>query len=399
MKPPDPSKILMIAPYPVLPGTAGGKIRTLRLAREFAAAGIDVTLLTPYHPRQTRALVEREPFRLLEVPYPFVAPALLTGRPFPYGHLLTFNPGLGRWLKKTLARFDVVQFEQCFLAGLLPSIPSHIKVVYNSQNVDRDYISSECENEFVRRVATRRIERLERRLIDRADHVFCCSKEDGLRFVELYGTPPERLSLAPNGVRAPRACLQPADDLRTIETNLRQFRTRALFSGSNVPHNTEAVRFIARELAPAVEDDCAFIIHGACVNGARVRRSGDTLPRNVFAEPEPSAFERSAAASTVGINPVEQGSGTNLKVLHLLAHGLPVVSTDFGMRGYDDLRDFVTIRDRPDFASALRSGDVITPPRYDWLEERYGWDRVARHMIDVIGLLPSADERASARGR
>src|SRR3989442_12020994 len=46
------------------------------------------SIVAPYHVTQGRALAEREPFRLYQVPYaPFLLAFFLVDRPFPYGML------------------------------------------------------------------------------------------------------------------------------------------------------------------------------------------------------------------------------------------------------------------------------------------------------------------------
>ena len=56
-----PIRLLQIAPFPVLPLSAGGKIRIVKLARALCAAGVEVTIVAPFHPSKRRALAEREP--------------------------------------------------------------------------------------------------------------------------------------------------------------------------------------------------------------------------------------------------------------------------------------------------------------------------------------------------
>ena len=372
-------RVLVIAPYPVFPTSAGGKIRTVQLAREIARSGVDLTVLTPFHPKQQSVLFASEPFRLIQVPYPFLLPLLFTGRPFPFGYLVSFHTGLGLWLRRLMARFEVVQFEQCFLAGLLDHVPESTVVIYNAHNVDCDYISSECRSRLVRSIAAGRVRQIERALTKRASHVFVCSREDGERIQTLYQTPADKINLAPNGIAPVVPTHATEQGLLADRPELKRFPRRALFSGSNVAHNHETVQFIIDELAPSIEQRCAVIIQGPC--GKRfqhLRRS------NVFIDVHHDTFNTWAVPGTIGLNPIVQGSGTNLKVLHLLAHGMPVISTDFGMRGYDDLREFVTVLDRQCFATALTNADLVSPPAPQWLEERYGWQHIAHSMVEVM---------------
>ena len=40
--------------------------------------------------------------------------------------------------------------------------------------------------------------------------------------------------------------------------------------------------------------------------------------------------------SFLALNPVTEGSGRNLKMIDYLAHGLPILSTPIGIRGFED---------------------------------------------------------------
>lgn len=47
------------------------------------------------------------------------------------------------------------------------------------------------------------------------------------------------------------------------------------------------------------------------------------------------------SVSDLAINPMMSGSGANVKIIDYLAAGLEIISTPFGMRGYDDMEDQV----------------------------------------------------------
>lgn len=51
---------------------------------------------------------------------------------------------------------------------------------------------------------------------------------------------------------------------------------------------------------------------------------------------------------SVNINPIFSGSGVNIKILEALQHKTPLVSTYFGMRGLEDLIEFVACADSVD---------------------------------------------------
>ena len=339
-----PLRLLTIVPYPVFPDTAGGKIRVVQLMRALARAGVDVTILTPWHPRQKPSLYEHEPFRLRQVPYPFLLPLLFTDRPLPYQYLSSFHPGLG-WLAKSLLRgCDIYHFEHPQFAALACRLPAAANVVYGSQNVEHDYVMQECRSEWATRVAKARVFALEKSLVERSQHVFAVSQADKDRFSALYPVDAGKITVAPNGI----GDLRPlgTDQSRVLQRfpQIASYPSRAVYSGSDVEHNRAAVRFILGKLAP-LRSDVAFVVHGSC----------------------------GRQFTDIGRSP---------NVLHYLSRGLPVVSTPFGMRGHEDFQRAVTVCDLADFSTALKNPAAAPAPDRQMLEN-YRWDAIARTMLKV----------------
>ena len=345
--------------------------------RALARAGVDVTILTPWHPRQKPSLYEHEPFRLRQVPYPFLLPLLFTDRPLPYQYLSSFHPGLG-WLAKSLLRgCDIYHFEHPQFALLACGLPAAANVVYGSQNVEHDYVMQECRSEWAARVAKARVFALEKSLVERSQHVFAVSQADKDRFSALYPVDAGKITVAPNGI----GDLRPlgTDQSRVLQRfpQIASYPSRAVYSGSDVEHNRAAVRFILGELAP-LRSDVAFVVHGSC--GRQFTDIGRSP--NVFFDTDPFRFDDYAVTGFVGINPVTTGGGTNLKVLHYLSRSLPVVSTPFGMRGHEDFQRAVTVCDLADFSTALKNPAAAPAPDRQMLE-KYRWDAIARTMLTV----------------
>ena len=89
--------------------------------------------------------------------------------------------------------------------------------------------------------------------------------------------------------------------------------------------------FIIEVLAPALPD-CAFWVLGSvCRYGYR------QLPDNVILFGQLSEADKNAVLSCaqVAVNPMQSGSGSNLKMAEYAAAGLPTVSTPFGCRGLE----------------------------------------------------------------
>jgi glycosyltransferase involved in cell wall biosynthesis len=372
-------RVAIFSPYPTVPDYIGGKARIVQLARQLAQRDFDVTLVEPFIPGREFPLANVPGLSFHRTRYPFLIPYLFTDRPFPYQLLVSFHPGYHRFVKKYLRGFDVYQFEHASFADLIEHIPQDCVVIYNAQNVEYDYCLSECSPEWAKRLVGRRMFALEKKLVDRATKILVCSEEDRRRLAHLYSVSPDKIEIVPNGIReiAPVGCM--ADGARAMVPGADQFRRRVLFSGSDTEHNRRAIRFILDSLVP--DTDCAVLIKGPC--GRRFRRNRRP---NVFLDSTPGSIAGFARCSTVAINPVTQGGGTNLKVLDYLAHGLPVVTTEFGIRGYDDLRPFVTVCRLEDFPRVVAEDRRLSPDVLPALE-KYLWrsvaDRVAALYADL----------------
>lgn len=377
--------ILLVAPYPVAPVTSGGKIRVFEMARLLARRDFNVTVLAPFKPGQRSHYDPSCGFELKQIPYPFLLPLALGDRPLPYGHWASYHPGLGVALRSYFARFDVVQFEQAYWGGLAAVTRADQVVTYDAHNVEFDYLTSEADSEWARRWTAARALYAEGVLCRRADLTVCCTQEDADRLAELYSIEPETMMLAPNGIQPLPELPEAGESAPPAElrSDWPRYRRWAIFSGSDVAHNRAAVEWILDTLAPSMEQRCGFIIHGG------VSRSvpSDRTAQNVFLDPDWDAVGRYAGTGVVGLNPVTQGSGMNLKLLNYLAMGLPTVSTPFGMRGCRELEPLVTVRSLERFAEGVETAQAPGSRRTDLLKS-YEWtticDRTAQRLHALL---------------
>jgi glycosyltransferase involved in cell wall biosynthesis len=377
-------KILILAPYPIFPTHNGGSIRTFHIARSLAEMDCRVTIIgiRPFGSGNHPGPPIHKNLEIVSVKYPFRLPYFLTGRPFPYHFIASFHPGFRFFMGNYLAAFDVYQFEHPNFADLLDLIAPGRPVTYNAHNVEYDYTTSECGAQWTKAVTAKRLYKLEKKLVRRCSAVLACSENDRQRFIELYAAPAEATEVIPNGIReiaATNGAWAMPDPGRFPA--LSKFRRRALFAGGDSVHNRLAVGFILNELAPRLKNDCGFVIKGNCAR--RFQRHG---LENVFMDVEGGDIAPYARLCTVALNPIIQGGGTNLKLLDYLSHGLPVVSTEFGMRGYGDLRSFVTICDLKDFPGELEKERRFEPRVTNTLE-KYLWFNGASKMKSLYSSL------------
>jgi hypothetical protein len=61
---------------------------------------------------------------------------------------------------------------------------------------------------------------------------------------------------------------------------------------------------------------------------------------------------------------------------------MPVVSTEFGVRGYDELKPYVTVSSIDQFSNALKSRPALDPAVLPLLQT-YLWEEIAANLSDT----------------
>ncbi len=202
---------------------------------------------------------------------------------------------------------------------------------------------------------------------------------------DLHGFSKRVASMAPGYVSANGA----AAPLRTPRRNARaqDGRLKCVFIGSaHIPNITAARRVL--EIAAQCDDVDFTLVGGVC------ECLGDVATANVHLLGEVDDEAKSAVlhSAHVGLNPMTEGGGTNLKVADYLAHGLQVLSTPFGIRGYSPaVRQAVLTAELDAFATLL---DTLTPAqaaqadavalRQRLFQEQLSWDASAAQLQAAI---------------
>ncbi|MFC7551038.1 hypothetical protein ACFQU7_00045 [Pseudoroseomonas wenyumeiae] len=206
-------------------------------------------------------------------------------------------------------------FEHCYLAPLLDAMHAAapgLPVVYDAHNVEARLKREILAGHPAGAPLCAFVEEVERRLLDAADLVLCCSEADAAHF----GPAARQVVLMPHGVIPAAPATPPAGE-----------PPRLGFLGSSHPPNVAAARFIVEELAPRLPEAVFELVGSVC---AAVSSSlPNVLLRGVVSEEEKAAtLGRWSAA----LNPVESGSGASLKLADYLAYGLPTVNTPHAAR-------------------------------------------------------------------
>lgn len=240
--------------------------------------------------------------------------------------------------------------------------------------------------------------RLESDMVRAARFTVCVTEDDRASILNRNKLDPHRVMVVPNGVECARSlCFTPADTARAkLLGGLAH--PIVLFLGSNHLPNLEAVDFLHRAVLPA-HPDVWFVFAGVTVEAfERVRGALPRLGNAVFLGKLSETDKESVLAlSDLALCPVESGSGSSLKVPDYAAHGKPVLSTEFGLRGFDALKPVVRIARLSDFAKGLSESLAELKQNPDEVEAQcLEGRRVVERTLDWSVVTPSLDAALSA---
>jgi glycosyltransferase involved in cell wall biosynthesis len=324
-------KILATCFFPAFtPATSGGESRLLNFYRALSRWH-DITLLTSSHigaveerithlshfierriPKDNHYVQKKSELSAFAGKGDLSGPAIAASATLP---TLLHKAFLEEYSKADILIFDDPFTAQC---DLLHGIDSKLRI-YNSYNCE-SVLYQQLHPDFYAKPIRDLVRAAEKRLLDYADLVLYCNKDDlesfrllspGARFESMYvpnGTTP---NLMPDSGVSPR-------DSR-----------RAVFVGSRHPPNVEAAQFVARVVAQACPD-IVFEIIGDCLEEGK-------YPENVIRHGVIDAASKNIVLrnATIALNPITAGSGSNVKILEYFSFAIPVLSTSFGMRGIE----------------------------------------------------------------
>jgi glycosyltransferase involved in cell wall biosynthesis len=205
-----------------------------------------------------------------------------------------------------------------------------IPVVFDSQNVECRGKASVLDgfDSYLDEVRA-----IERSALENADCVIACSDSDSLAFAEDYGVEADRFTIIENGVDAigvPVVSLDIRDKLRA-ELGLSD-KLAAVFGGSYHHPNFRAAQRIV-DIAPSLPQITFLFLGRVCNHDALQHASAANII--CLGEVDESTKWMTFNVADIGLNPMELGSGTNIKMFEYAAAGLTAISTRFGARGIE----------------------------------------------------------------
>ncbi|MGV6876086.1 glycosyltransferase family 4 protein [Pseudochelatococcus sp. B33] len=333
-------RVVMANTYPLWPVDTGGKRRLWALARELAARA-DVTMVSllrhdepaeeiAFGPclREVRIPISRKHIeaewaltKLLDETSVSDISATL------YGHL---TPALAHELRLRLQGASLAIASHPYLYRFLRAAWEG-PIWYDAHNVETLLKDRILPPTPAGRAVLAQVAALERECVWGAERVLTVSDAERAVFRDMFGKAEERIVVAPNGADLPEDPHLERERREALKQRLGVAGPLALFVGSWHAPNVEgalALIDIAR--------DCpqwTFWLVGKMSAAAELQAASPPDNVRILGPVDEGEMQAIFAAADVGINPVAQGAGTNLKVIDYAAHGALVLTTPVGLAG------------------------------------------------------------------
>ncbi|MFO3797270.1 MAG: glycosyltransferase, partial [Anaerolineales bacterium] len=198
------------------------------------------------------------------------------------------------------------------------------------------------------------------------------------KMIALYGVTPDKFVLVPNGSSS-----RFSDEITLDTTNSHE----AVFVGSNWPPNVEAAEFIVHSLADKLAHVRFNIVGSVCRSIERTK-----LPPNVILHYEVKDEDLIGILkrSHLALNPMKSGGGSNVKMSDYFAHGLRIITTPMGARGFPLQManlEVVAIDDIADTIQTLATKQTTHDERQSWREAAspvWDWSSIAAPLVAAL---------------
>ena len=395
-------KITLTTTFPIYPPRGGGQNRIYHLYRNLADSfDVEIVSLCDHGEPETDDEIA-EGVRELRIPktlghaqregYLASKAGNVPVSDVASPKLYRLTPRYLEVLKSSAAGSDwLVASHPYLLPALLEARSAH-KLIYEAHNVEAILKETILPDNALGRYFIRLTRHIEQQCCDYSALVMTCSEEDSTTLRGAYRVDAEKLVEVPNGVDLDSVTYRTLKERHELKRRLRGGTPfTVLFMASWHGPNIEAALCalqIARFL-PLVH----FLLMGSV--GQYLQHFGFALPPNVKLLGVVSDETKDEVLSWVdlAINPMESGSGTNLKMLDYMAAGIPVLSTPFGARGLG-MSDGVHGRlapliELPRLIEEIRSQDnnvtaVMVETARQHVAEHFSWEVIARKLLTAM---------------
>ena len=221
---------------------------------------------------------------------------------------------------------------------------------YDAHNVEYTMKQSILSNLSANEALLNQVWEVEQQACLQSDYVYTCSADDAKQLQERYKVDSGKFLVVPNGVNLQASPFLPSNQKIGLKKRLGLTRFTAIFIGSWHGPNIEAAAWLK-----TLADECPhidIIILGSVCNHPIL----EVVPTNIKLYGVVDSAQKNTLihAADVALNPMEEGSGTNLKMLEYAALGTLIISTPFGNRGLDfEHKKHILLAQRSGISSAI----------------------------------------------
>lgn len=399
-------RAVVLATYGIDRPGHGGALRVLHLCRALASImDIDVLALTSSADDTSTAVEIAPGLRSTSIPRSAQQARIEDDLGKRAGQPITdiyagvdahLTPAFGRSLRDLTDGADLVVLAHPFLYPALQEAHIDLPFVMDAHNVEIDLRTHTLAESPAAGPILDLLARIERDALRGARLVSSCSRTDADRLAQLYDLDRAAIAVIPNGSEVPVTFRDAAARRRARKLWFERFHWTwgspraselAVFFGSWHPPNLDAAEFLVEVAATHPE---LFIVSAGNHGTPFADR---TLPANIIFPGVVSEIVKTALlnCASIALNPMRFGSGTNLKLIEFLGHGVPTVSTPFGARGLDltNGRELI-LAEREDFPAAIRRvlDDPVAASKRSltgWeVAQGYDWNRVGTDFAAMV---------------
>lgn len=238
-------------------------------------------------------------------------------------------------VRKAIQNSDVVVFEGPWQYRYFKNLVQDKIVVYDAHNCETNLRDGNKYYDYVRD--------LESELVNDCDLLLSVTSHDNENLKRFVDDDTSKFHLVPHVLPDGQ-----------FEWNGQESR-EICFIGSMYGPNVSALEFII-ELSKELQE-FTFNIIGNVASSPRKIKSKNVKFLGVVSENKKNEI---LSKSMVAINPVNEGSGRNVKMVDFLLHAVPIISTEIGTRGFEDydIKTAAIIAHREEFAKKMRYLDA-----------------------------------------
>jgi glycosyltransferase involved in cell wall biosynthesis len=397
----DPRKLLLLLnDFSVANPTAGGEIRINRIYRHLGDS-LRIALVCFTNEKEIKRSKIADGFTEIQIPKTkehHDKEAHYYHWKMSAGDIVNYklgpkNPLLQSFVNALTTWSDVIILTHPYMSGLLPKDCGK-PVIYESLNVESVLKQQLLAEHPARSELVNLAEESEERAINLSSEIVTVSEGDR-DFFRRHFQLKKLVTVVPNGADVP-GTLQRG---RLPESIVQELHGKSLviFVGSAHPPNIHAANYITSVLAKR----CSGVIFGLI--GGICQAVPQPLPKNVILFGMLSEEEKTIVLelADIALNPMQSGSGSNLKLAEYFSQGIPTITTEFGARGYSikDQREAV-IAALDDFPSELEKllGDVkrkdqLSRDGFKYAQSKLDWSIHAKRFLKVIDRVTSTSRR------